>query len=148
MQRIHFHGRNLRKGRCSEPGRIYHVTSTTRDREPVFDDFLMARRLINLLFEQQGYGHADTLAFVVMPDHLHWLLQLQGGRSLSEVVGSVKSLSSRAEGRPIWQSGFHDHALRVDEDVRDAARYIVLNPVRAGLVERVTDYPHWDCIWL
>jgi len=28
------------------------------------------------------------------------------------------------------------------------ARYIVMNPKRAGLVERVGDYPHWDAIWL
>jgi putative transposase len=28
------------------------------------------------------------------------------------------------------------------------ARYIVANPLRAGLVERLGDYPHWDAVWL
>jgi hypothetical protein len=28
------------------------------------------------------------------------------------------------------------------------ARYVVANPVRAGLVQRVGQYPHWDAIWL
>jgi putative transposase len=48
----------------------------------------------------------------------------------------------------IWQDGFHDHALRKEEAVIDAARYIVANPLRAGLVGSVKDYSHWDAIWL
>ena len=32
--------------------------------------------------------------------------------------------------------------------LRDVARYIVANPLRAGLVERVGDYPYWDAVWL
>jgi REP element-mobilizing transposase RayT len=51
-------------------------------------------------------------------------------------------------GRPVWQNGFHDHALRQEEDLAEVARYIVANPLRAGLVERLGDYPHWHAIWL
>ncbi|MEW2970339.1 transposase, partial [Pseudomonas aeruginosa] len=39
-------------------------------------------------------------------------------------------------------------ALRKDEDVRVAARYIIANPIRAGLVRKAGEYPHWDCVWL
>ena len=35
-----------------------------------------------------------------------------------------------------------------DEDLVAVARYIVANPVRAGLVKNVRDYPHWDAVWL
>lgn len=48
----------------------------------------------------------------------------------------------------IWARAFHDRALRSDEHVLSAARYLVLNPVRAGLVQRIGDYPYWDAIWL
>jgi len=48
----------------------------------------------------------------------------------------------------VWQPGFHDHALRKEEDVRAVARYVVANPLRAGLVQRIGDYPHWNAIWL
>ena len=44
-------------------------------------------------------------------------------------------------GTQLWQKGYYDHALRLDEDVCDAALYIFANPVRAGLVAEVTDYP-------
>ena len=48
----------------------------------------------------------------------------------------------------VWQPGFHDRALRKNEDLVTASRYIVANPVRAGLVEHIADYPHWDAVWL
>ena len=49
---------------------------------------------------------------------------------------------------PIWQRAFFDHGLRDDEDTAKVARYIVANPLRAGLVTKLGDYPHWDAIWL
>jgi putative transposase len=92
--------------------------------------------------------HADTLAFVVMPDHLHWLMQLGEGIDLPQCMGGVKSISARQLGTPLWQKGFHDHAVRKEEDLPALARYVVANPVRAGLVKRVGEYPHWDAIWV
>jgi putative transposase len=56
--------------------------------------------------------------------------------------------ASLALGYPVWQRGFHDHALRKEEDIVSVARYIVANPVRDGLVRRIGDYPHWDAVWL
>ncbi|PUE13003.1 hypothetical protein B9Z33_05885 [Limnohabitans sp. T6-20] len=83
-----------------------------------------------------------------MPDHLHWLMQLGEEVDLGRCVQGVKSLVSRELGQPIWQPGFHDRAMRKDEDLQALARYIVTNPLRAGLVKRVGDYPHWDAMWL
>ncbi len=48
----------------------------------------------------------------------------------------------------LWQKGFYDHALRENENVQGIARYIVANPLRAGLVEQVGDYPLWDAVWV
>ena len=142
------HGKDLRKGRASLSGQVYHITTITFERQPVFSDLRSARLLINALREAQARGEAMTLAFVVMPDHLHWLLQLEEGASLSSVVGAVKAVAAHGLGERIWQSGFHDHAVRQEEDLANLARYIVANPLRAGLVKRVGDYPHWDAVWL
>jgi REP element-mobilizing transposase RayT len=83
-----------------------------------------------------------------MPDHLHWLLELTGTSDLSLVIQAVKSVTAHRLGGKVWQDGFHDHALRKEEDVRTTARYVVANPLRARLVSRLGDYPHWDAIWL
>jgi REP element-mobilizing transposase RayT len=142
------HAKDLRKGRVSLAGQVYHITTVTLDRSPVFLDLRPARLLVNALRETQARDAATTLAFVIMPDHLHWLLHLGTGVSLSHVVGSVKSVTAHRIGRRVWQDGFHDHALRPEEDLAEVARYIVANPLRAGLVERVGEYPHWDAVWL
>jgi putative transposase len=142
-----FHGKDLRKGRLSETERIYHITTTTFQRRPLFSQFTEARIVIDAIRSEEENGQAATLAYVLMPDHLHWLMQLNSG-ALSDVVGRVKSITAHRIGRQVWQRGFYDHALRSDEDVMSVARYIIANPVRAGLVDRVGDYPYWDAIWL
>ena len=141
-------GKDLRKGRVSLPGQAYHITTITLDRRPIFSDLRSVRLLINALRAAQTRDEATTLAFVVMPDHLHWLLQLEADTSLSAVVGAVKAVTAHGLGARVWQGGFHDHALRQEEDLAKLARYIVANPLRAGLVQRVGDYPHWDAVWL
>lgn len=140
------HESNLRKGRWSSSQQIYHITTCTRSRAPIFADFHLARGLVKVLRSESEIGSCTTLAYVIMPDHLHWLMQLLEG-DLPTVVGRVKSLSAREAGWPIWQAGFHDHALRLEEDLRSVARYIIANPLRAGLTDSVGDYPHWDAVW-
>jgi len=140
--------KDLRKGRVSLAGQVYHITTVTLERMPVFAELRPARLLINSLHEAQLRNEAETLAFVVMPDHLHWLLQLGANATLSRVVGAVKTTTAHRLGKRIWQDGFHDHALRGEEDLAEFARYIVANPLRAGLVKRLGNYPHWDAVWL
>ena len=141
------HAKDLRKGRWSEIGRAYHVTATTKNRARLFEELFRARCVIRSLQQSDAAGWTKTWAFVLMPDHLHWLFELRHG-SLARVVGSVKSVSAHQIGGPVWQAGYHDHALRSDEDLRTVARYIVANPLRAGLVKQIGDYPHWDASWI
>jgi len=144
---------NLRRGRHSEPGREYLVTAVTRYRTQVFADFHGARLLIDTFRETQHDGLADWLTWVVMPDHFHALIKLREA-SLPEIMRRVRSVSSRrinqSLGRTgsLWQPNYHDHALRLEEDRRSIARYIVSNPLRAGLVNELGSYPHWDAVWL
>ena len=151
---MHAHAHHLRKGRFSETGRIYLVTTVTHDRQPVFSEFYLARRAISALHECDRSGLCKTLSYVLMPDHLHWLFQLEQG-NLSVLVARYKHRSAElvnrmrdSRGVSVWQKGFHDHALRMEEDLVDAARYIVANPLRAGLAAEIGEYPHWDAVWL
>ncbi len=144
----------LRRGRVSVPGQIYLLTTVTAGRTRCFDDFHLARLTIAEMRRLDAEGLLSSLAWVLMPDHLHWLVQLGGTASLSDTVKTFKARVGRrlnaAGGHrgSVWQKGFHDRALRKDEDLPTAARYIVANPLRAGLVQRIGDYPHWDAIWL
>lgn len=140
---------DLRRGRASLIGQVYHVTMTTHHRAPHFANFWSARHVVNAIRQSDNDGITETLAYVVMPDHLHWLFTLRSG-TLSKAVARVKAQVTRTSGAgtPLWQRGFFDHALRSEESLADVARYIVANPLRAGLVTRLADYPHWDAVWL
>ncbi|UZE13667.1 REP-associated tyrosine transposase [Pseudomonas sp. B21-053] len=143
----------LRIGRYAEQNRVYLLTTNTFGREPVFKDFFLGRLVVEQFRAAQNQGCANSLAWVVMPDHIHWLIELQRG-SLSELMQRTKSLSTKAvklaTGRRtgLWQRGFHDRALRREENLVNIARYVVTNPVRAGLVAKYGDYPLWDAIWV
>ena len=114
--------------------------------------------MVAALRRAQENREADSLAFVVMPDHVHWLICL-GESDLDGLMRNAKSYSGYhakqsiklRQGRApkaLWQEGYHDHALRREEDLLAVARYVVANPVRAGLVKSVRDYPLWDARWL
>ncbi|MBT9268224.1 transposase [Pseudomonas sp. MG-9] len=143
----------LRKGRYSEVGRVYLLTAVVEARRPVFSDWRTGRLLVEQMRAADEAGLIESLAWVVMPDHLHWLVELQQG-SLAQLMCRVKSRSCRSVNLMsgsqggLWQRGYYDRALRRDEDLKAAARYIVMNPLRAGLVQRLGDYPLWDAIWL
>ncbi|MCQ2999652.1 transposase [Pseudomonas syringae] len=147
------HAHHLRSGRYSEQGRIYSVTSVTDNRLAILGDWRIGRLVVHELRRAEEQGLASSLAWVVMPDHFHWLVELNKG-SLGALLKQVKARSAiqinKALDRegPIWQRGFHDRAVRREDDVRQLARYIVANPLRAGLVKRVGDYPLWDAIWV
>ena len=144
----------LRIGRHSEPGRIYLVTFCTFDRRPEFLDWDLATTVIRSMHVPPLWRSSCVLCWTLMPDHWHGLVELGAMDSLSALVGRIKGASARAAnaargatGR-FWTDGFHDHALRDEEDLIAVARYIVHNPVRAGIVERVGLYPFWDAVWL
>ncbi|TXK92695.1 hypothetical protein BMR02_16480 [Methylococcaceae bacterium HT1] len=102
---------------------MYLVTTVTRQRQKVFSNFSQARRLVLVMRSVKGAS-----AF-----------QIQKIRRDQGVISTNQGL---------WQDGYHDHAVRKEEDLLQIARYIIANPLRAGLVKKVADYPLWDAIWL
>ena len=73
---------------------------------------------------------------VVMPDHIHLLLQIDtdtDGRpmaapTISTVIDQMKGVISKNAGFSVWQKGFYDHVIRNDNDYRDIWNYIEGNP--------------------
>lgn len=145
----------LLKGRHSESGRIYFVTTVLARRDqPLFYDLTCAREVIHEMRRLHDQSLVSSLAWVVMPDHLHWLFQQGDAESLGVVMKKLKARSAQSINTclkrtgPVWQKAYFDRAIRKEEDLRKIARYIIANPLRAGLVSSVKDYPHWDAAWL
>ena len=150
---MYYHAKDLRRGRDSQSGRPYLITTITHQRNPLFGDFDIARLMIRELQTCCHELRIESLAWVLMPDHLHWLFVLNHSL-ISEVVRRLKGKSAyrinlqRGYHAKVWQKGFHDHAIRKDADIKAVARYIIANPLRAGLVDSIGDYPFWDAVWL
>ena len=140
----------LRKARHSNAQQIYSITSACINREKIFSNHVNARLAAKALKSKQLWPDAKCLAWVVMPDHMHVLIELGDKEPLSLVMQRIKSLiatavnQERNRRQPVWQRGYFDHAIRTDEDVRLAVRCIVNNPIRAGLAANIGDYPYWS----
>ena len=96
-------------------------------------------------------------SWVVLPDHLHCVIQLPDGdsdfsrrwhlikagfsRSLPVTEGRSAIRQRRGE-RGIWQRRFWEHLIRDEADFRAHMDYVHINPVKHGLVEQVADWPY------
>jgi len=119
---------DLRKGRYSESKRIYFVTTVTYKRKALFDNFYSARIVIQTMKKLDDDGVVDSLSWVLMPDHLHWLIQLTDGYNLPEVLKRLKAVSARGLNQhlnrkgTIWQPYYHDHSIRKEENLKQISR--------------------------
>ena len=90
-------------------------------------------------------------AWVFLPDHWHAILYPPHPLTISRVMEAIKDGAtkrinrSRREAGMLWQPRFFDRALRTVREYNEKVRYIHLNPVKAGLVKRVEDWP-WSSV--
>lgn len=142
----------LRLGRHSRIGQSYILTTVTQERRRYFDDATAAQEVMDVFRRIDDDGLTHSLAYVVMPDHIHWLVEIRAF-SLDYIMQRFKSSSALRINRmlgktgPFWQSSYHDHAMRSEETLFRHAMYIVANPVRANLASCVGEYPYAWCRW-
>ena len=139
-------------GRHSSIGLSYLLTTVVQGRAPLFAcdaAAVLATREFQRL-DQEGFTR--SMAYVVMPDHIHWLVELRAG-TLETVMKRFKSRTAQQVNRSLgrvgrfWQGGYHDHAIRSDESLYRHAMYLMGNPIRAGLATQVGQYRHAWCEW-
>lgn len=142
------------------PEAIYFVTTYVRRRKEFFRNPTVAKICEANMRNAFHIQRCVTFAYVIMPDHLHLLVQ-PSERNISELMRSIKTNTSRdinrymhtsshhnrgpgtsvMGGRFEWQSSFYDHVITDERDFRTHIEYIRYNPVKAGLVEKPEDYP-------
>ena len=108
---------------------------------------------------QDNLLHFDTqryrlLAWVIMPNHVHVLIETQQGHPLPQVVHSWKSYTANYANQvlrrvgPFWHREFFDRYIRDERHLEKAVLYIHGNPVAAGLAERAEDWPYGSARWV
>ena len=87
-----------------------------------------------LLEIQQHFSNVKVDKYVVMPNHVHMILALEGDNAgISQIIGQYKSSVTRrirqtAPQQNIWQTSFHDHVIRNQKDYERIWLYIDANP--------------------
>jgi len=124
----------------------YSLTWCTYERRPVFHSMARVTDVLSQILRSAGRHDIAVLAYCFMPDHLHLLVA--GQEETSETlrfINLAKQLSGhryrQATGHRLWQRSSWDRVLRADDDTTTVMRYLLLNPVRAGLVDEPLNYP-------
>ncbi|MBS3735309.1 MAG: transposase [Phycisphaerae bacterium] len=146
---------------------VHCLTFSTFQRRPLFTGRHAAGWFLDTLAAARTRCPFRLFAYVIMPEHVHLVLQPLSGVTIRTILWRLKRpltrtvlawvranspafLNRLADVRPsgktlyrFWQrGGGYDRNLRSASDVHEKIRYIHDNPVRRGLVARAEDWPH------
>lgn len=141
-------------------GATYFFTVVTFERQPILTTSKGIPCLRQAFRRVKSERPFETLAICILPDHLHviWKLPL-GDDDFSTRWRFIKSYftrsftvennskndrsASRARSREqsIWQRRFWERLIRDDDELRKCMDYVHFNPLKHGLIERLSDYP-------
>jgi putative transposase len=139
-----------RQARVVVPGTPHHITQRGNRRQQTF--FSDADYATYLQLAAEAFAAADVAiwAYCLMPNHVHLIAAPSRREALAEAVGRTHLRYTRAINRRerwtgyLWQGRFASFPM--DEDyLRACARYVGLNPVRAGLTRQAIDWP-WSSV--
>ncbi|MBM6702513.1 transposase [Megasphaera elsdenii] len=86
------------------------------------------------------YDAVSIIQYVIMPNHVHLVVALQGNKNrsdmnLSQFINLLKGRISRKYGSSLWQRGFYEHVVRNEADLFRIMEYIENNPLQWELDE-------------
>jgi len=135
--------------RYYQPNACIFITAVTDQRIPLFHQ----KDNINLFFETlnnvKEFYSFELYAYVIMPDHFHWILNLDdGNENFSKIIHCFKrnfTLNYKKANNiqyplTIWQKRFWDHIIRDEIDLRNHLDYIHWNPVKHKFVAQPSQY--------
>jgi putative transposase len=140
--------RNARPEEILSSTRVFFVTTKTSMARHLLQSERNAVLLIDVLRSNVAAGKFQLHDFVIMPDHLHLLMTLQGDLTIEKAMQLIKGGFSYRLKRDfgyqgeVWQRGFSDVRIRDGQSFSQHRAYIVQNPVKAGLVDSAEHWPY------
>ena len=136
--------------RIEFPGALYHVTSRGNARQPIFLDDGDRHIFLDRLGEVVESHHWDCHCYCLMTNHFHLLVETPEpnlSRGMRRLNGHYSQRFNRRHDRVghVLQGRFTGILVEREAHILELTRYVVLNPVRAGLVGSAEDYP-WSSL--
>ncbi len=145
--------------RINSDSNIHFVTFAVYKHVPVFRNSVFAEEFLNNLQYYCNKRRCKLFAFVIMPHHVHLLLELKNQENISDFIRDVKKYFSyevkdlllrktnfnpesfNAKGRfQFWERGFDEVTIITEKMFQVKLKYIHNNPVKEGIVNRAEDY--------
>ena len=124
------------------------VTSRTEEGLPLVPSHNLNFIIWGILAKARSMYRVKICHFLFMSNHFHMILVVDTPEDISSFVGYVKGEIAHAinkllgrRQKTIWQSGYDSPILLEPEDVERYIDYIYLNPVKAGLVHSIEEFP-------
>lgn len=132
--------------RLDHAGALWHVTSRGNERREVFRDDVDRREMLQILGRVVDLFGWQLHAWVLMGNHYHLLLgtpEATLSRGMRQLNGDYAGHFNRRHGRDghVFQGRFKAILVQREAHLLEVARYVVLNPVRAGLAASAADWP-------
>ena len=127
-------------------GALYHVTSRGDRQEPIYEDDQDRQRFVSILAEVIEQMNWFCHAYCLMTNHYHLILETPDG-NLSKGMRQLNGIFTQSSNRRHHRSGHlfqgRYKAILVEKNtyLLELTRYVVLNPVRAGMVRQPQDWP-------
>lgn len=136
-----------RAGRVVADNEVYHVLNRGNGRAEVFHEPVDFAAFVTLIGEAKERFPVKVLAYCLMSNHFHLLVQPQRGEDLSKWMQWLMTSHVRRYHRHygtsghLWQGRFKSFIVRDDDHLLTVARYVGGNPVQAGMVVSARNWP-------
>lgn len=132
------------------PGAVHHVTTRGNAQAPIFVDDTDRNALLRVLQDVIGQWHWQCHAYCLMNNHYHLLIETPEGNlsvGMRQLNGVYTQRFNRRHQRAghLFQGRFKAILVERDSHLLELARYVVLNPVRAGVVADASAYAWSSC---
>ena len=127
----------------------YFVTICVKDRKRILcdivgDDAHIVPKKFGTIVEKYIRNVPEIKKYIIMPDHIHFIIEIENGsmrastptKNVSNIVRSIKTLTTKEIGEPIFQRSYYDHIIRNQEDYNDIWEYIENNPAKWVLTNK------------
>ncbi|MFC2105558.1 transposase [Candidatus Bipolaricaulota bacterium] len=126
---------------------VYHVLNRGNAKQTMFFNSADYDAFLRLLRSAKGRYPIRLLAYCLMPNHFHFVVQPVHGGDLSKCMHWLLTSharryhNQRGTSGHVWQGRYKSFLIKEDNHLLMAMRYVERNPVRAGLVMNAIDWP-------
>jgi len=136
-----------RTARVAFPSMVYHIISRGNNRERVFNEAKDFEKYLEICRRYKEKFGFKLYHWVLMSNHIHLVIETTGESSLSKIMQGINLAYtiwfSRKNGKVghLWQDRYKSAVVERDSYLLECGRYVERNPLRAGMVKDLKEYP-------